>query len=243
MGPDDAFADAGGLEECLPTVRGAPDHGDAWSRRWTCDGDTASVRCPDFHLTRTIGAADGGVVADYRLRAEPGYRFLWAGHALLDISEQGRIAIVEGAPARLYRDGGSDWEAFAWPWAGAAAPAGAGSRRGAPAAPPGPVAPDLRFDLLGPDDGTALGAIVHTARAAVHDGGDTLKFALEAPGQPVSVAVWRNLRGFPEGAPYRSIGVEPMLGRVFDLAAAGEQEAARVPASGEVRWRLTITAQ
>ncbi|MDD1058442.1 hypothetical protein NMG29_09450 [Streptomyces cocklensis] len=239
--PGDAFADAGGLEECVPTVRGVPDHGDAWSRPWKQDGDSASVRCPDFHLTRTIGAVDGGVVADYRLRAEPGYRFLWAGHALLDISEQGRIAIAEGAHGRLYRDGGSDWEAFAWPRAGAAGTATAVSRPGAPAV--AQAAPDLRFDLLGPDDGTALGAIVDTGRAAVHDGRDMLEFDLEAPGQPVCVAVWRNLRGFPEDAPYRSIGVEPMLGRVFDLAAAGERDAARVPASGEVHWRLTITAR
>ena len=34
VAPGDAFVDAGGLEECLPTVRGAPDHGDAWSRPW-----------------------------------------------------------------------------------------------------------------------------------------------------------------------------------------------------------------
>lgn len=241
--PGDAFADAGGLEECVPTVRGGPDHGDAWSRPWTQDGDTASVRCPDFHLTRTLGVADGGVVADYRLTAEPGYRFLWAGHALLDVSEQGRIAVIEGAPGRLYRDGGSDWEAFAWPRAGVGDAATAAGGPDAPAVPPAPVSPDIRFDLLGPDDGTALGAIVDTARATVHDGRNTLEFALEAPGQPVSVAVWRNLRGFPESAPYRSIGVEPMLGRVFDLAAAGERDAARVPATGEVRWRLTITAR
>jgi hypothetical protein len=32
-----------------------------------------------------------------------------------------------------------------------------------------------------------------------------------------------------------------MLGRVFDLAEAGHGEAAVVPASGEVRWRLTLT--
>ncbi|SHN30065.1 hypothetical protein [Actinacidiphila paucisporea] len=239
--PGDAFADAGGLEECVPTVRGRPDHGDAWSRPWTRDGDTASVRCPDFHLTRTIAAADGGVVADYRLRAEPGYRFLWAGHALLDVSEHGRIVLSEGAPARLYRDGGSGWEAFAWPRVGAPDTVTAAHRPGASAVSPAPVAPDLRFDLLGPDDGTALGAIVDTARATVHDAPDGLEFALEAPDQPVSVAVWRNLRGFPEDAPYRSIGVEPMLGRAFDLAASGERDAARVPASGEVRWRLMIT--
>jgi hypothetical protein len=57
--PGEAFADAGGLEECVPTVRGAPDHGDAWARPWTADGDTASVRCPDFALSRRIRTAPG----------------------------------------------------------------------------------------------------------------------------------------------------------------------------------------
>jgi hypothetical protein len=33
-----------------------------------------------------------------------------------------------------------------------------------------------------------------------------------------------------------------MLGRVFDLAEAGPGDAACVPASGEVHWRLTLTA-
>lgn len=217
--PGDGFADAGGIEECLPTVRGVPDHGEAWSRAWQADGDTASVRCPDFRLTRRLRNLPGGaVVADYRLAAAPGYRFVWAAHALLDVSPQGRVVLPEGTPCRLYPDGGSRWEAFGWP-----------------------AAPCARFDRLGPDDGTALGAIAAASGAAVHDGAGTLRFALDAPGQPVSVALWRNLGGFPEPAPYRSIGVEPMLGRVFDLAAAGERDAARVPDSGEVRWRLTIT--
>jgi hypothetical protein len=296
--PGDTFADAGGLEECVPTVRGLPDHGDAWSRPWTptsADGSAApgayaadaagvparartdiiaggdglagpgrdvvagreglagagsytaaggdglggprthaavgadgsawpstyTVTCPDFRLTRTITcrADDGAVVADYRLTAAPGYRFVWAAHALLDVSPQGRIVLPGGAAGRLYPDGGAQWTPFGWPRAGTVA-----------------------FDRLGPDDGTALGAVVDTAQADVHDGLDRLRFTLEAEGQPVSVAVWRNLRGFPEDAPYRSIGVEPMLGRVFDLAAAGEGDAARVPASGEAVWRLTVTA-
>jgi hypothetical protein len=56
------------------------------------------------------------------------------------------------------------------------------------------------------------------------------------------VAIWRNLGGFPPGAPYRSIGVEPMLGAVFDLAEAqGSQDAVTVPDTGQVAWELTIT--
>lgn len=216
--PGDAFADAGGLEECVPTVRGTPDHGDAWARRWVRDGDTEYAECPDFRLARRIRAtASGAAVADYRLTAQPGYRFLWAAHALLDVSAAGRIVLDPAAAGRHYADGGAGWTPFTWP---------------------GPH----RFDLLGPDDGTAAGAITAAAEVFVHDGPDTLRFTLDAPGQPVSVALWRNLRGFPEHEPYRSIGVEPMLGRVFDLAAAGEGDAARVPATGEARWRLTVTA-
>ncbi|WP_181805409.1 hypothetical protein [Streptomyces shenzhenensis] len=57
------------------------------------------------------------------------------------------------------------------------------------------------------------------------------------------MALWRNLGSFPESGPYRSIGVEPMLGRVFDLAEAEEGEAAVVPATGVPSWRLTVTAR
>jgi hypothetical protein len=66
---------------------------------------------------------------------------------------------------------------------------------------------------------------------------------LSCPGQPVSTALWRNQGGFPDDAPYRSLGVEPMLGRVFDLATAGPGDAAVVPESGELTWRLTVSAR
>ena len=42
--PSDPFVDAGGVEECVPTVRGVPDHGDAWSRVW--GQDAPSVELP-----------------------------------------------------------------------------------------------------------------------------------------------------------------------------------------------------
>ncbi|MGW2055692.1 hypothetical protein ACWCOZ_17510 [Streptomyces sp. NPDC001840] len=219
--PGDAFADAGGLEECVPTVRGVPDHGDAWSRAWRRDGGTESVDCPDFRLERRIRAGEGRAVVDYRLTAEPGYRFLWAAHALLDLSEEARIGIADGAPVRVYPDGGDGWTPALWPAVGTSG----------------------GLDRLGPDDGTAVGAVVSASEVYVHDGPAALRFAVEAEGQPVSIALWRNLRGFPEDRPYRSIGVEPMLGRVFDLAAAGDGDAACVPPGGEVRWRLTVVAQ
>ncbi|WP_431944966.1 hypothetical protein [Actinacidiphila sp. bgisy167] len=217
--PGDPFADAGGLEECVPTVRGLPDHGDAWSRTWRGEADAEVVDCPDFRLVRRLSTHGGAAVADYTLTAEPGYRFVWAGHALLDLSPDAWIAIDAGAETRLYPDEGATWVTGAWPRV-----------EGVP------------LDRLGPDDQTAVGAIVLTPRVTVHDGPDALHLAVEAGGRPVAVALWRNLGGFPHDAPYRSIGVEPMLGRVFDRTGAGDGDTVVVPPSGEVAWRLTITA-
>ncbi|MER6573419.1 hypothetical protein ABT288_46575 [Streptomyces sp. NPDC001093] len=217
--PGDPFADAGGLEECAPTVRGLPDHGDAWSRPWRRAGEEDIVECPDFRLARRIGGRGDAVVADYMLAAEPGYRFVWAAHALLDLSPAARIGVDGPAVTRLYPDEGDRWIAGAWP-----------------------TVDGVRLDRLGPDDGSAVGAVVLTSQVSVHDGADTLHLSVEAAGQPVAVALWRNLGGFPRDAPYRSIGVEPMLGRVFDRAAAGDGDTAVVPPSGEVAWRLTVTA-
>jgi hypothetical protein len=217
--PGDPFADAGGLEECVPTVRGLPDHGDAWSRPWRRVGEGDLAECPDFRLTRRIGVGGDAVVADYKLAAEPGYRFVWAAHALLDLSPDVRIGVVGAAVTRLYPDEGDRGVAGTWP-----------SVDGVP------------LDRLGPDDGSAVGAIVLTSRVSVHDGADTLHLSVEADGQPVAVALWRNLGGFPRSAPYRSIGVEPMLGRVFNRAAANDGDTAVVPPTGEVAWRLTVTA-
>lgn len=77
----------------------------------------------------------------------------------------------------------------------------------------------------------------------VIDGPDTLTLTVHTDADiPVSVALWRNLGGWPDGAPYRSIGVEPMLGAVFDLAEAGPDDAATVPSCGELCWELEISA-
>jgi hypothetical protein len=89
-----------------------------------------------------------------------------------------------------------------------------------------------------------VGAILVDCPAAeVVDGPDHLFVRVRAdPGVPVSIALWRNLRGFPSGAEYRSIGVEPMLGAVFDLADAEPGHAAMVPSSGKLGWLLDITS-
>ncbi|MGS2618420.1 hypothetical protein ACVCAH_28405 [Micromonospora sp. LZ34] len=228
----DPFVDAGGLEECLPTVRGRPDHGDVWSRPWrTIGAGAATVECPDFVLTRRLTERSGAVVADYRLEAEPGYRFIWAAHALLDLSAAARLDAPAGTPTRLYPEAAALLPANRWP-------AGA---RWLTAPWPGPAG--LPLDRLGPDDGTAVGAVLlGCPTVRVVDGTDRLTLHLDCDGQPRATALWRNLRGWPTDAPYRSVGLEPMLGAVFDLAEAGPGDAAEVPPSGEVGWRLTVTA-
>ncbi|MFJ2884922.1 hypothetical protein ACIO53_02655 [Streptomyces sp. NPDC087305] len=228
VSPGDAFVDAGGLEECVPTVRGDPDHGDAWARSWTREGEADVVHCDRFTLARTVRGTTEGAEADYVLTADPGFRFVWAAHALLDLSDRASLHIQDGARARLFPE--------AAPLLDRVWPEGAAWVEGDWPAPGG-----LRLDRFGPDDGTAVGAVVDASRCCVHDREDRLSFALEADGQPLSIALWRNLGGFPAQHPYRSAGVEPMLGRVFDLAEAGPDDAARVSASGEVRWRLTLT--
>ncbi|RDI27710.1 hypothetical protein [Lentzea flaviverrucosa] len=117
--------------------------------------------------------------------------------------------------------------------------------RGTPVLITDPV-PALRewpagLDSLGPDDGTATGAVLERGQIGVDDGDQRLDLRVECAGQPVSIALWRNLKGWPDGDPYRSIGVEPMIGRTFDRRDA-TRPVAVVPASGSVRWRLTITA-
>nr|WP_211247810.1 hypothetical protein [Cryptosporangium arvum] len=202
--PGDPFVDAGGVEECVPTVRGVPDHGSVWSRPWTAEG----VVTPEFELRRAFRTVGDALVVEYRLSAAPGYRFVWAAHALLDVSPSARLVAPHGTPTRVYD---AELRTEAWP---------------------------AGLDRLGPDDGTALGAILACSSVRVVDG-SSLSFRLEADGQPVSVALWRNLRGWPEEDPYRSIGVEPMLGRVFDRA---EGDTAVVGESGECAWRLTVSA-
>jgi hypothetical protein len=216
-----AFTDAGGLDECFPTVRGTPDHGGLWNQPWS-----DSVAYDNTKLTRTFTTGRDTVTVDYHLSAPAGYRFVWAAHALLDCAVGATIS-AEPSECRLYPEAApllDTWPTAA-PWVATTWPA-------------------LGLDAYGPSDGTAVGAVlVDCPRATVRDRDTELTMILSCPGQPVSTALWRNLAGFPDGTPYRSLGVEPMLGRVFDLAEAGPGDAAVVPASGELAWRLTFSAR
>jgi len=218
-----AFVDAGGVDECFPTVRGTPDHGGLWNHPW--DG---SVAYGDAVLTRAFTSGADTVSVDYHLEAPAGYRFVWAAHALLDCVAGAIISAPAGTECRLYPEA-APLLPWAWP----------GDDPWITAAWPTP----LDLTTYGPSDGTAVGAVlVDCPTVSVRDRGAELTMTLSCPGQPVSTALWRNQAGFPADAPYRSLGVEPMLGRVFDLAEAGPEDAAVVPDSGELTWRLTMSA-
>ena len=236
-----SYVDVGGLDECFPTVRGVPDHGGLWNQPWGTldeDEDWDVVQYGDAVLLRRFNGGEtpaemtdaGAIWVDYRLIAPAGYHFTWTAHALLDCNVGTSLAAPAGTTCRLYPEAASHlsipWPAGPWVEASWPSPGG------------------IELETYGPTDGSAVGAVlVDLSTISVRDGDDELTFALSCPGQPTSVAVWRNLGGFPDGTPYRSLGVEPMLGRVFDLAEAGPGDAATVPESGQLTWRLVVSAR
>ncbi|MBF6221744.1 hypothetical protein IU479_26975 [Nocardia abscessus] len=214
--PGDPFVDAGGLEECLPTIGGPPDHGDAWSRPWTPDHEGLGVVGEGYRLHRATMVDDAGVRASYRLSAAPGWRFIWAAHALIDVSTEARVIAPDGHPIFVNTEQGSTHTRW-----------------------PDYVGTDL--SRLGEPDGTALMIVLPgLPEFTVVDGTDRLTMRLRVEGQPCGVAMWRNLGGWPPDGPYRSIGIEPMLGRCPTLALAEDGETAVVPVGGVVEWSLTI---
>jgi hypothetical protein len=203
VGPGAAFVDAGGVEECLPTVRGEPDHGAVWSRPWP-DG---CVAADGFRLDRRISGG-GPVTVDYTITGPPHAPVVHAVHALLDVSPAARLD-APGARTAYLVDHGS-----VVPW-----PSG--------------------LDRLGPDDGTATAAVLPgCAAVTVIDGPDALAFTWRA--EPCALLLWRNLCGWPDGAPYRSIGVEPMIGTAAALAGPGAP--ARLGPDGVLSWQVTVRA-
>jgi hypothetical protein len=232
--PGSEFVDAGGVEECFPTVRGEPDHGDAWSRPWheagggTDGGEHVEVAA--LRLTRRFTADECGVRVAYTVSGPPGARFVHAVHALLDVGPNARLVVPAAHRVHLLdtpHEGATT--TTSWP----------------------PTVAGRPLDHLGPDDGTAVAALLPDCRAAVVvDGGEALaltwRATTPADDEMCSLLIWRNLGGWPEGAPYRSIGVEPMVGRTATLCpphgrpAPGEP--ARLGASGRFGWELSVSA-
>ena len=213
--PEPPFVDAGGGEECWPTVRGEPDHGAAWSRAWSGRPEDGEVAVPGLGALRRAIKGSDTVEVEYEVSGRPGLGFLHALHLLLDVGPDARL-VVPGTP--VARDLDDDGPARPWPDG---------------------------LDRLGPDDGSAVCVLLaDTASVTVVDGRHALRLSWSSQHQPghCALLLWRNLRGWPEQQPYRSIGVEPLLGRAADHRMAAANELARVGPAGVTRWNVAIEA-
>lgn len=213
--PNDPFLDAGGAEECWPTVRGRPDHGAVWSRPWTGTSAGSAVEVPGFGGLQRKIRSGSSLEVGYRFAGPPGTHFLHAVHLLLELSPAAWIEVPEAGQVRLL-----DGDVPAVPW-----PSG--------------------LDRFGPDDQTAVSVLIPDChRATVVDGADRLRMDWDAPtaSGSCSLLIWRNLGGWPTGSPYRSIGIEPMVGRAADLSTAGS-ESAVLDRSGAFAWSVRLTAE
>ncbi|WP_286219198.1 hypothetical protein [Paraoerskovia sediminicola] len=166
----------------------------------------------------TVGAQ---VRVDYRLVAAPGFRFIWAMHALVMPDVGTRLDLPAGHPVRAWPSGAT---AVQRTW---------------------PRVTENSWDRLGEDDGSAVFALLPGLdRCAVTaPDGSSLGWRIWAPGQPVSIGLFRNLGGFPDRlSGYRTLGIEPMIGHAHELATARPAETGCVPASGEVEWSVAVTS-
>ncbi|MVA75114.1 hypothetical protein GC722_03585 [Auraticoccus sp. F435] len=218
--PGDAFVDAGGVEECFPTVAGRLDHGDVWARRWSGTAEDAHVQASGWELRRRMDVTDGVLTVRCTVTGEPGRGLLHAVHGLYALSASARVEVAPGAPLRVQDvAAGSDWVAGRWPGA-------------------------EPLERCGPVDGSARLAVVATDTVRLVDGEDVLelRWRLERGSGPVSLLLWRNLGGWPAGAPYRSIGVEPLLGAATDVDTARADQLARTDDTGRLDWVVQARA-
>lgn len=223
-GPGDPFIDAGGVEECFPTVRGLPDHGAAWSVNWQESGPSQICETAFGRLRRTVATSDA-VELGYQITGTAGMPFLYAVHALLDLSPTAQLVAPEVSTMQVFDyPSPGDISPLEWPYLA-----------------------DEDLSRLGPDDGSATCALLLDCRTAVLiDGTDALALSWETADRTdlrlCSLLLWRNLRGWPETSPYRSIGIEPMIGRAAELEGARPDAVARLDQDGRFAWTLRLSA-
>lgn len=218
--PGDAFVDAGGGEECYPCVQKPFDHGVVWSRPWQADGDGEAAEGDGYRLARRIERAGDALEVTYRASAVEPREVLHATHLLLDLSTDARLAPGPHAPLAF-------WD----------------------------VRPDAEIEELGGEEGyiEALGdgrrsAMCYTIpdcrTLTVIDGDDELHLELSAAdGVPLGFIIWRNLEGWPDDRPYRSLGIEPAMGHDVSLPGVLPGGTVEVGPDASVTWTLRLTAR
>jgi hypothetical protein len=109
---------------------------------------------------------------------------------------------------------------------------------------PTPVVWPSGLDRLGQDDGSATCALLAGCRAVdIVDGPDRLSLSWSTEDARLcSLLLWRNLGGWPQPNPYRSIGIEPMVGRTADWRQGRPDDLAQLGPDGTFHWSLRLRA-
>ena len=107
LGPSPNFVDIGGVDECIRTISGTPDHGAMWTKVGEGSDEDAVASTDEFVLHRRIISADAPVLNSH-LVAEPGHRLLLAGTPPPSSNPAGAMASPRGGdavPARPVEEG------------------------------------------------------------------------------------------------------------------------------------------
>lgn len=254
MGFDES--DAGGWDECLPSVaacsvptpRGpvhVPDHGDFWRLPWSCQQTGNEIRMKatgaslPLRLERKLTLRDDALRVEYRVEniSDGAARYAWSAHPLFAVDPGDRVELpesvkrvrVEGsAGGRLGRKGA----AHAWP----RTQTEAGEVDLSVAEAIGKGIGDKVF-AWAPAEGCA--AVVRRAP------GVRIEVSFD-PEKTPWLGLWLCYGGWPEGRARRQqcVAIEPCTAPVDSLAEAVEQGSARQLAAGNFdSWALQVRVQ
>ena len=273
--PFSLATDCGGYDDCFPTLaecliptwvqvvrsRQLPEHGELWSQppefSLTADENGSSATCRwegialAYQFTRSIAVQpDGSAVFTYEVHNSGGNRlpFVWASFPLLPLTATTRIALPEGARARLWTQHGVDLGR-------------AGSEHRWPRLRVGSSLVDLSRPARAMREDFACRLFVDLGRdlpvVSVEEGNDCLEIEVHAP-WPVRCGVWINHRGFPAATgtrwsllggrgnrPPMHVAIGPCIGTPDSLAEAlgGWDDAQWIEPGGYATWTMIWRAR
>lgn len=233
-----------GWDECFPAVAAGPyvghpynavnipDHGELWGL------PTVAVPCKDgittvwnglrfgYRLTRKLSLDASSIEARYTLvnLAPFPFRFVWAQHALMAMSQPVQIELAAGMSMRLSHDaeGRTLDQNFPWPRV----------KDGEDFSRPGDLPAQRGWKIFSTDPIAAPATIRYPNRSRI------LQIAYQSDDSiPAYWGVWIDNGGW---ARHHHFALEPTTGRFDQLdRAIKDDSAARVAASGQVGWTVT----
>jgi galactose mutarotase-like enzyme len=234
----------GGWDECFPAVAAGPytghpynavnipDHGELWGIPTvavpTKDGITTVWNGLRFgyRLTRKLALEDASIVARYTLvnLAPFPFRFVWAQHALLALTQPVHIQLPPKAPMRLSHDarGRVLDRNFSWPALG----------DGEDFSKPIELPAQSGWKIFSADAINGAAVVSYPSRSR------RLEIAFSSEdGIPTYWGIWIDNGGW---ARHRHFALEPTTGRFDQLdRAVNDDSAGKVAASAQVTWNVT----